>query len=572
MSRGDDNLDHLFKDAHSGNEHAFDPTFWEQTKHVYKAPVAVPFYTKPLFIAGAISVMIAGAIWFSVSTPEDNIAENQQDSTTEISITKNNTFEPNNTQKLNQTDNKITTKNNNLSNGIDQVQTADNDYSEPIISSKKLTPTPNSTKDLTSSVSDINSQEVHKTSSVKVIANNESIANQKPTQSGTTNSYYSESSLTQNQPVEGDSKSVKTINQGNNTIATASALGTAPVVTEQNSTQGNSPNGSSILSQSKPIKTAIETNISIKAETEFNLETENTFSLDNQRPNSNQKNFSSFRKEEYSLGFIQTEQNSFLKHTEDELSLSPINETSLKPLNKPFSILLSTGYMWSQNLKTAENRISTSALDKNIELSVEYHFKPHWGAQVGLSYNQTTESHSYNYLSSTDNSFWNYTTREITVEDKTWWLGGWYYYAPYQDSVIDTVWVKQIDTADAQLNAEHIIKTVEIPFLITYTIAVNRWNIQVASGASFGFNAGSTGKVLIDNDNVREESTSKQLFNSVQYNYLLRTQVAYSLTEHWQLSARPQMKMNLNSIYKSNSSQYQKYLFYGVNAGIIYRF
>ena len=567
MSRGDDKLDNLFKDAYSDNEHAFDPTFWEQTKHVYKAPVEVPFYTKPLFIAGAISVLFASTLWFSVSTPENNILANQQEIQTQISKTENTTFESNNTQNLNQTENRIAPLINNSTNELDQIATEDNSISNK--PSNELAATPISTEDLPDTKTGNETSVAQQTNIVKVATNSQFKENQKQPSSNTADGHNSETPLERNQSKAPDSKLANSNNPGSNK---APLVAVGSVITSQNTQLGKSSTGNSKLNQNQPTKTAFKSGAETEVESQLMQEKESTLSQDLRETNSNQNNFSSYRKEEFSLEHIQSNQNSFLKQNEDELSLNSINNKPLKSLNKPFSILLSSGYMWSQNLKTAENRISTSAIDKNIELSVEYHFKPHWGAQIGLSYNETTESQSYNYLNSTDNSFWNYTTRNITIQDRTWWLGGWHYYAPYQDSVIDTVWVQKLDTANAQLNTEHVIKMIEIPFLITYNIAVNRWNIQVASGASLGFNAGSKGSVLIDNDNVREESTSKQLFNSVQYNYLLRTQVAYSLTEHWQLSARPQMKMNLNSIYKSSSSQYQKYLFYGVNAGIIYRF
>ncbi len=559
MSRGDDNLDNLFKDAYSAKEHAFDPAFWESTKQVYKAPALVPFYTRPYFITGVISVLIASVVWFSDTTPENNITANLPENQTEISITENQISTSPNELKTEKNLNTTTNKQRNSNIEVSTVAAIDNSPLAAANTSEEST--------IQAMLSEAISNA--KTGNKSVDNNNPVATNantfdedEKTTSLNTPNINESNPSLVKSELNESSSKSANPTYQ--------STKNTAELVAET-AVIGLNP-GSENSSNKTPTEKGLATNKEQSMANQVNSQEANPNSFDSQKPEIETMSFSSLRKQELSLGFMKTKQNSYLKDNEGAYSLNPIEYEELKSLNRPFSILISTGYMWSQNLETAPNRISTSAHDKNIELSLEYHFKPHWGAQIGLSYNHTTESQTYNYLNPVHHSYWDYTTSEITVQDRTWFLGGWHYYEPYQDTITDTAWVTKIDTSSAQLLSEHQIRLIEIPVLLTYNIAVNRWNFQVASGASFGFFAGSSGMVLVDNDNVQEQSASKKLFNSVQYNYLLRTQVAYSISEHWQLSARPQMKMNLNSMYKSNSSHYQKYLFYGVNAGIIYRF
>ena len=132
--------------------------------------------------------------------------------------------------------------------------------------------------------------------------------------------------------------------------------------------------------------------------------------------------------------------------------------------------------------------------------------------------------------------------------------------------------MQKTDTSNATLNATNRIKIVEIPLLVTYNLWMDRWSLQLATGASFGFYSGSTGNVIINGDPRSIQNTKSSLFNSVQYNYLLSAEVGYSISDHWQLSARPQMKMNLNSMYQNDSGWSQKRVYYGINAGLIYRF
>jgi hypothetical protein len=116
------------------------------------------------------------------------------------------------------------------------------------------------------------------------------------------------------------------------------------------------------------------------------------------------------------------------------------------------------------------------------------------------------------------------------------------------------------------------ISLIEIPMLITYNFSVKQFSLQIATGASVGVFTNITGNHFEFGDPIISEESTKSLFNSLQYNYLLRTELAYSLSDNWQISASPNMKLNLNSLYKNDSGFNNRYLFYGINAGIVYHF
>lgn len=110
MSRGDKNLDQLFKDAFSGQQHEVVPAFWQEAQQLINANkvAKVPFYAKPLVWMSAIGTLAITAILFSVSTPENEAiaqyvpasfvtdleTENTQDYQVQPSLSNQNNFIP----------------------------------------------------------------------------------------------------------------------------------------------------------------------------------------------------------------------------------------------------------------------------------------------------------------------------------------------------------------------------------------------------------------------------------------------------------------------------------------------
>lgn len=74
MSRGDKNIDQLFKSAFSGQKHEMDPAFWMEAQQMMHAPKAAPkpWFTKPIYIALAtVSIGITSLLFFE-STPKNS--------------------------------------------------------------------------------------------------------------------------------------------------------------------------------------------------------------------------------------------------------------------------------------------------------------------------------------------------------------------------------------------------------------------------------------------------------------------------------------------------------------------
>ena len=257
----------------------------------------------------------------------------------------------------------------------------------------------------------------------------------------------------------------------------------------------------------------------------------------------------------------------------------------------PITLRLSAGYGSGSVMSKSyqEPFSSLNANQINIELDLEYMFNYRWGVQLGITYLQTNQTQKYRglsleengYWNFEDNSYWNYFDKEITVEDKTWWLGDWWIYGTYQDTITDSNYVTQMDSnlvqkfdsTQVNLSETQKITQLEIPVMITYNLTHKRWVFQIATGASFGMYLNSNGKMIrFEDDLVTGVNSSKDFFNSLQYNYLLSPEAGFSLNEHWRITARPQLKVNLNSMFNTGSGYSQKYLFYGLNVGMAYNF
>ena len=215
---------------------------------------------------------------------------------------------------------------------------------------------------------------------------------------------------------------------------------------------------------------------------------------------------------------------------------------------------------------------TSKSQEQNIELSLEYLFHKRWGVQSGISWNQLQTSQSFSYLDEVDNSYW--TTEEYInpVTNRVWWLGDWYYYPTTYDTTYEDVYVLLKDSVEQNTKLESKMTLIEVPILLTYNYAWNRVNIQLASGISLGTVINASGSYFSSNDPFAQEIKSQKDFAPIQTSFLFHSEFGYGLNSNWWLTARPQIKWNLNSIAPQNATISPKVFYYGVNAGLMYRF
>ena len=552
MSRGDENLNKIFQDAFSGQEYQMDPLFWEGMKPMLQTPKVAWYLSKVFLAISTVAILSATLYLVSDSIPG---TENQTD------LVENNTI------VLNPQTNSLATKNgrNTTKNNTDYKTTKSANHELPINNTEPKIRESQNFSNASTTEKIIGSTAIATSETTKITHVNNPISSTFTTNQHIGNNkkevalkedYKSTNSVIKN-PANSNQHANKNEEFATKTVVSASSItmmGTnTGIASNKNGIKNTASNETTV-----PNKDVLNHNTSNEINTE--KYTSSTINIITQNVNSTP------------VGLMAINSN-FSFPVYKTVSPPPVqNDASLKSLNKPYSIRLSAGYLWSKPLSNPQNSIHNYANSKNIELSLEYHFKPRWGIQIGANFNQVTEDQCRSYPTVEDQSYYDYTDREITINDSTWWLGGWYYYPPTQETVTDTTYISKFDTGQVNLKTSQQIKVIEIPVLLTYNFAVQQFTAQIATGASVGIFANTSGNYLEYGDPVTVKPSSRNLFNSLQYHYLLRTELGYSLNDHWQITASPQMKINLNSLYKNDSGFTNKYLFYGVNAGLTYHF
>ena len=271
------------------------------------------------------------------------------------------------------------------------------------------------------------------------------------------------------------------------------------------------------------------------------------------------------------LEYIDTRTLSGLTTNDGSNSNPDFSTGNHKKLGSPYNLRLSIGSIWS-SYQDHNSSISKTYQDNNVALSIEYQLKNRFGIQAGISFTQSNVSQTYSYTDEKDLSYWNEEQVITKNTNKVWWLGGWYYYDPSFDTTLNRTYISQFDTLNNQLKVSHKIQLLEIPLLMTYNYGIERFNIQISTGLSFSKPIGGTGSLMLSEDPFPGNVSVSEHLNSIQTSFLFRTELAYGLDDKWWITGRPQMKLNMNSLYKSPTTIDSKLWFYGINLGLMYKF
>jgi hypothetical protein len=534
MNSGDHNIDKLFKDAFDNQEHDISAAYWQDAQLMLNAEKVTPIFTKSYLMIGILSIAISSILFFADSTPKSFVTSKR--------ITN------------------VSTQN--ISELIPQTTHLKGNNQEPVsINSKK------SKRKSVNTAGTINKNSLpHSSNTISNIHHTSKITSEKE---NTVRAEAVSETNNQSQPIQKEHLASRSDQNSTSELYEDESTQSSNSITSYASIQNNVLGSKTLMSSnsheiSDPHKKPVITSI----------------------PSS--KVSPVFSSNEILIGSITPKNLNWKQSNFSLLNISSLERKDLKPIHQPLTLRMSVGNLWSESLNKSTTNVQTYAQNRNLEISAEYLFKANWGIQLGISYNAIQEDQAHRGLGLIDNSYWNdidksywdFQQKQITVQDSTWWLGGWWQYPPRQDSITDSTYISKYDrihvtkydTTDKDFKSKQTIKLIEIPVLLTYNFNKERWNFQIASGMSFGFYSNSNGQIIRPGDPVNLESSSKSLFNSIQYNYLLQTELGYSLSDHWQINARPQLKMNLNSIYNVSSGFQHKYMFYGANIGVAYRF
>tara|TARA_R110002050_G_scaffold109799_2_gene221490 strand:- start:8663 stop:10339 length:1677 start_codon:yes stop_codon:yes gene_type:complete len=558
MSRGDENLDKMFKEAFSGQEHLFEPSFWEGVQPQL-AVTATPWYAGKAFMVLASATVIGiSSLMISDSTPDELAVNNNQ--TTEKSTIKN-IQTPTESMVLVTDNSKIKTNetvhyNSKLKNATNRKESKSEPAEASTLGQEDIkTNLPIALK---------SSNTKTKSTASTPILNALHATNHSSLRISNSSSNKSVSSQTVN-PISGNTSTNVARNQKTNDAENADLTDNKNHATTNHSSDSDATTST---------KTVVATGFKASHKKENSLGSTSSYPSIQNKDFKKLNSKSDLNNEFHAAQIHEMETNDLLN-----LPLSYTDATPLirefephKPLYSPYTLRIMAGYLWSQPLNNSPSGIVNKASQKNMEISFTYDMSKHWGVQIGVDLNLTNEQQQWSEIQTTTTPYFEYTRTVVSIKDSTWWLGGWYNYPERQDTLLKLQRHNQIDSVQHEWSAQQTVTWIEIPVLATYSFYLHQFTFQVSSGASVGFLAGASGQYIKYGDPIALASTTRGLFNSVQYNFLFRTEIGYAISDNWQLNLRPQLKMNLNSMYNPSAGLNSKYLLYGINAGVAYRF
>lgn len=239
------------------------------------------------------------------------------------------------------------------------------------------------------------------------------------------------------------------------------------------------------------------------------------------------------------------------------------------------------------DLEARKESEEKAGLYTSAQIHLGYSFGK-WSIMTGIGQWTQEEKLSYtNRLNGSlpvDNGFWDINTQIITTVDSNWVIDGIYQghwnYDSTSVTYVDSTYITQWDTAfgvyDTSLaayNGTHRLRYIEVPIMASYRLPLKKFDLELSAGMSFGFYSSSAGKSYLNADQsaVLSSNEQKTLFQSPVYSALFGVGIAYPISRHWELLAQAQGRYTLNSV-TNPSAWSQRYLQYGLGAGIRYRF
>lgn len=188
--------------------------------------------------------------------------------------------------------------------------------------------------------------------------------------------------------------------------------------------------------------------------------------------------------------------------------------------------------------------------------------------QSGLMLSQAGEKNNYNskFFNGLDTTGSHYNVFTVSYPDP-------------QDSnntiiAFDSTWVHQTDSSfsEVSLNSVNQIRYIEIPLTIGYQFQTGPHSLGLSGGMSLALlsNARMT---LVDAQSLETETFdhSEGKLSKMIWLYQASLHYAYSLSDNTGLFVQGTYRKQLNSIY-SNKPYEQKYYFYDIKAGVIFKF
>ncbi len=242
--------------------------------------------------------------------------------------------------------------------------------------------------------------------------------------------------------------------------------------------------------------------------------------------------------------------------------------------NNNVNLGISLGYVWPQHqlkllpLKEKQydpyfDLLTTQAFSAAIWF--QYSFNA-FDFETGLMFQSIKQRYSYNNpiisndtiinMHINDLSYYQYSTIQIINLDTllqtgdTVWIN-------YTDStliaVFDTTYQTEINEMKIDRRALHYFsyKTFEIPFMLTYTQHLDRFNVHFKAGISVAYTVATQGTLPSFSGMYGNIPIKNSYFKSIYLNSLAAIELQYWINEHWSVSFVPMYKHTLTSITTS---------------------
>lgn len=204
---------------------------------------------------------------------------------------------------------------------------------------------------------------------------------------------------------------------------------------------------------------------------------------------------------------------------------------------------------------------------------------------------QTTINEDINYpstlnvLTGVDNGQWNVQEIWNYSVDSNWVITGiyqgmWNYDTAWSltyDSIYmeqwDSVYTQKEDPAVLANNGRHSMSYIEIPLLAGRSFGGEKLRFEIQAGGAVGILTGTQGSIYINPRLERLVASDAHInqFREWQFNVMLRAGLRYDVTPQIQATLFPVVRYSLLNALNAQAID-QRYLGYGLNIGLSYRF
>lgn len=234
---------------------------------------------------------------------------------------------------------------------------------------------------------------------------------------------------------------------------------------------------------------------------------------------------------------------------------------------------------YAERRKEEEDGILTNSLGAALSYT-----RNKYAVSLGLEYSTWGENADYspylyqdNYI---DNSFWQSFVRTV-VDTDTAYIYGNQYFLRTSSQALDSSYVVDYDTVNQlsydssgvvlAANGTNKFHYVELPIEFSYRFSESKLGFGISVGFSPGLLTRSSGNYLTRDLTGVEKISEIREVNKFMFNGRMSLDVYYAINSNFQLTLRPQIKANLNSVFSDQFGVKQKYYSTGMLIGVSYR-